>query len=340
MAFSFGRLHVQRSWLEIVRRTFSEAFFRDNCLGMSAQLAYYFFFALFPALLVMVAVASFFPVARLVDDTVRLFGDLVPPVVLSLVTDQLRKISEGHEGGLLTMGLLAALWTSSTAMTAISDTLNRAYGVEEGRPWWRVRLTAVLLTLGVALFILVSVAFVMVGPTAVEWLANWWYPGAALEWLWTVLRWPLVFALASVGIALIYYFAPDVEQEWIWLTPGSVFATTLWLGATLGFKYYVVTMGNFTETYGALGVAMILMLWFYLSGLVILIGAELNAEIEHAALTGKEPGEKVPGQHRRIGAVVRSWIRHRRAKGLQAPSADEVREVLDRTDRTPGGAPR
>jgi membrane protein len=184
MVFSLGRLRIQRSWTEIARRTFREAFFRDDCLGMSAQLAYYFFFALFPALLVMVSVASFFPVAMLVDDTVRLFGDLVPPVVLGLVTDQLSRISEGQEGGLLTVGLLAALWTSSTAMTAISETLNRAYGVEEGRPWWRVRLTAVLLTLGVALFILVSVAFVMVEPTAAEWLANWWYPGAACEWLW------------------------------------------------------------------------------------------------------------------------------------------------------------
>jgi membrane protein len=140
-----------------------------------------------------------------------------------------------------------------------------------------------------------------------------------------------------VGIALIYYFAPDVEQEWIWLTPGAVFATTLWLGATLGFRYYVVNVASVTEAYGALGAAMILMLWFYVSGLVILIGAELNAEIEHAAPTGKKPGEKVLGQHRRVGAVVRSWIRHRRAKGLQAPSADEVREVLDRTERTPGG---
>jgi membrane protein len=111
--------------------------------------------------------------------------------------------------------------------------------------------------------------------------------------------------LVAVAITLIYDFAPDVEQEWTWLLPGALLATTLWLLATLGFRCYVVNMGSYTEAYGALGGVMVLLLWFYLSGLVILIGAELNAEIEHASPAGKKPGEKVHGQGRQLGSFVR-----------------------------------
>jgi membrane protein len=170
---------------------------------------------------------------------------------------------------------------------------------------------------------------IVVGPSVAEYLADWWHLGSAFEWTWKILQWPLVFALASAGIALVYYFAPDVEQDWVWLTPGSVFATTLWLLATLGFKYYVANLGSYTATYGVLGSVMVLMLWFYISGLVILIGAELNAEIEHASPYGKDEGEKVPGQKRKIGpAAMRDWIRRRRARGRPAPSADEVKQLV------------
>ena len=329
MGLLSARFQVHLSWGELARRTFYETFFKDNCLGMAAQLAYYFFFALFPALIVLIAIASYFPLYQLVDETVRILGEIAPPEVLRIITEQMRKVSDQGQGGLLTVGMLTALWTSSTAMTAIVDTLNRAYDVEEGRPWWRVRLTAIALTVGVALFILLSVTLVLAGPSAAEYLADWWYLGPAFEWTWKILQWPLVFAMVSVAIAVVYYFAPDVEQEWVWLTPGSILATTLWLLATLGLKYYVVNMGEYEETYGAIGAVMVLMLWFYISGLVILIGAELNAEIEHASLQGKDPGEKVPGQHRRFGVGrMRRWIAQRRARGEPPPAAEEVRKAV------------
>jgi membrane protein len=340
MAFLLASLKVPLTWREVFKRTFHEALWKDNCVGLAAELAYYFFFALFPALLFLIALASYFPVATLIDDMFRLLGGFVPPEMLSIITDQIKKISEGKQGGLLTIGVLTALWSSSAAMTAIIDTLNRAYGVEEGRPWWKVRLTAILLTMGVALFILVSFALVLAGPTVAERLANAWGLGPAFEWSWKILQWPIVFVLASSGVALIYYFAPDVEQDWIWLTPGSVFATFLWLLATLGFKFYVANMGNFTETYGAIGGVMVLMLWFYISGLVILIGAEMNAVIEHASPHGKDPGEKVPGQKRMIGTMaMRAWIARRRRRGMKAPSADEVREVVEGNAPVPAPAP-
>jgi membrane protein len=344
MAFMLAFLKVPLSWADIFKRTFYEAFWKDNCLGMAAQLAYYFFFALFPALLFLVAVASYFPVDQLIDDIISRLGRFAPPEALKIITDQLTKISEGENGGLLTAGMLITIWSSSAAMTAIIDTLNRAYDITEGRPWWKVRLIAIALTVGVSLFILVSFALIIVGPTLAERIADQFYLGAAFEWTWKVLQWPVVFALASAGMAMVYYFAPDAEQDWVWLTPGSVFATTLWLLASLGFKYYVATMGNYTETYGVIGGFMVLMLWFYISGLVILIGAEMNAEIEHASPYGKDEGEKIPGEKRKIGpARMRAWLAARH-KGQKAPSAKDLKDALDgvptaRPRRTPGNWP-
>lgn len=292
MAVLLRRLRVPLSWGEIFRRTFNEALFKDNCLGMAAQLAYYFFFALFPMLLVLLAIASYFPIEQLVDGLLAMLGGFAPPEVLTILTDQIIKISEGEQGGLLTVGMLAALWSSSAAMTAIIDTTNRAYGVDERRPWWKVRLIAIALTVGLSVFILVSFALVLVGPSVAEQLAGRLGLGPVFEWSWKILQWPIVFAMVSSGIAVAYYYAPDVEQEWVWLTPGSIFATLCWLLASLGFKYYVVNMGDYTETYGAIGGVMVLMLWLYISGLVVLLGAEMNAEIEHASPKGKDEGER------------------------------------------------
>jgi membrane protein len=330
MAFLLQQLKVPLTWREIFQRTLHEAFWKDNCLAMAAQLAYYFFFALFPTLLFLVAVASYFPVTTLIDDLFRTLGGLMPPEALQIITEQLTKISNSEDTGLLTLGMLLAVSSSSAAMTAIIDTVNHAYDVEEGRPWWKVRLTAILLTIAVAIFILVSFALIMVGPTAATALADRFYLGPVFEWTWKIAQWPIVFVLASTAIALIYYFAPDVEQDWVWLTPGSILATSLWLAMSLGFKYYVANWGNYTETYGLIGAVMILLLWFYITGLVILLGAEMNAEIEHASVYGKDPGEKIAGQKRKIGpAAMRAWMARRRGRGEPPPSANEVKAAAE-----------
>jgi membrane protein len=323
---------VSLSWAALLRRTLYEAFFKDNCLGMAAQLAYYFFFALFPSLLVLLALAqNVLQNDRAVTEMFEMMRGFVPPEALRLITDQIVKLRATDPGGIFTIGVLTALWSSSAAMTAIIDTLNRAYDIDEGRPWWKVRLTAVGLTVGVSFFILVSFTLVLFGPTAAEWITNNTPLGSAFEWTWKILQWPVVFALVATAMAIIYYFAPDAEQDWVWLTPGSVLATALWLLASLGFKVYVANFGAYdAETYGAIGAVMVLMLWFYLSGLVVLIGAELNAEIEHASPYGKEPGEKVPGQKRKIGpAAMRAWLARRRQHGEKPPSAVELEAAVD-----------
>jgi membrane protein len=202
-------------------------------------------------------------------------------------------------------------------MDAIISTLNQAYDIQEGRPWWRTKATAVGLTIALAVFIVISMALVLAGPTLGVKVAVELGLGPAFLFAWSVLQWPLVFCLVTLGIAVIYYYAPDAEQEWIWITPGSVLATALWLLVSLGFKFYVTHFASYNATYGAIGGVIVLMLWFYLSSLAVLVGAELNAEIEHASPYGKDPGEKEIGEKKKLGVVAeRAWEEKRRAGRL------------------------
>jgi membrane protein len=308
-----SRFRVPLSWGTLVKRTLKEAI-ADDVLNLAAQQAYYFFFALFPALLALLSIASFFPVHNLVDEIVTMFGRVAPPEVITIVTEQIGKISNTNAGGLLTFAFIFTLWSTSNAVVSMCGTLNAAYDITEGRPWWKVRAIAIALTLGLAFFILVAMTLVVAGPTLAERIAQAMGLGPVFEWSWKVLQWPLIFVLVSAGIAMVYYFAPDAEQDWIWITPGSILATALWLLISLGLKSYLARFGNY-EAYGAIGSVMVLMLWFYLSGLAILIGAEMNAEIEHASPYGKNPGERVPGQRKKIGIAAERDYDERKARG-------------------------
>jgi membrane protein len=298
---------VPLTWTELLKRTASEMM-ADNCFGLAAQLAYYFFLALFPALLFLVALASFFPVANLVDTITSALSRVAPYEALKLIQDQLIKISQDKNGGLLTIGMIGTIWSSASGVTAIIDTLNQAYDIQESRPWWKVRLLALWLTIALAIFVLVAFALVLVGPTVAEKVAEWMYLGPVFTWTWWILQWPVVFALVALAIALVYYFAPDAEQDFVWITPGSVFATAAWVLISLGFKFYVAHFGSYNATYGTIGGIIVLLTWFYVSSLAVLMGAELNSEIEHASPYGKAPGEKVPGEKRALGpAAERAW---------------------------------
>ena len=327
-------LHVPLSWTELAKRTAKEIW-ADDLLNLAAQQAYYFFFALFPALLTFISIASFFPIENLVGEVVAVLGRFAPPDVLRIITEQIKQISQSGHGGVLTFAFLLTIWSSSGAMVSIITTLNAAYDITEARPLWKVRLIAMALTLGMAFFILVSIALVLVGPTLGEQLAIKLYMGAAFKWAWWIIQWPVVFALVATGIGLVYYFAPDAEQEWIWITPGSVVATILWVVVSLGLKMYITYVGNFNETYGTLGGIIVLLTWFYLSGLAILTGAELNAELEHASSYGKDVGEKVTGEKKKIGAAAQRDYEERQARGEVevTPFPDDVNCDIDRDTR-------
>jgi len=277
--------------MELARRTWREVM-ADDVLGLAAQLSYYFFLALFPAILFLLALASFFPLGNITDDVGRSLGPFVSPQVLDLIQTQMRRLANNQSGGLLTFGVAGALWSSSAALVSIVGALNRAYDIEEARPWWKVRLVAIGLTLAVAITVLIALSLVLVGPTVAEKLGQVTGWGQPFEWTWLILQWPLVFALIATAIGLLYSFGPDADQDWAWITPGAVAATILWLVASLAFKVYVARFTDYEGSYGTVGGVIVVLLWLYVSGIAILTGAELNAEIEHASPYGKAPGQK------------------------------------------------
>lgn len=326
-----ARLHVPIGWKDLFKRAARGAW-DDNVLDLAAQQAYYFFFALFPAMLFVIAIASFFPLQTLIDAVVARLGQFAPQEMVKLISDQMAELSKQNSGGILTFAFLVTIWSSSGAMVSIITTLNAAYDVIESRPWWKTRITAILLTVGIAVFILVSMFLIIAGPGVAENLAQSMHLGGAFKWAWWVLQWPVVFALVASGIGLVYYFAPDVEQDWVWITPGSVLATLLWLVVSLALKFYYQLMPNANASYGAIGGVMVLMLWFYCSGIALLLGAEMNAEIEHASPYGKDPGERVPGEKKVVGARAERIYEEKRAKGEipVKPIAEGVNCDIDR----------
>jgi membrane protein len=333
-----AHLRVPVGWNELLKRSVKEAL-ADNVFDLAAQQAYYFFFALFPALLFVIAVASFFPLQTLIDGVVQMIGRVAPSEVVTIITDSMRELSKRNSGGILTFAFLVTIWSSSGAMVSIITTLNAAYDVTESRAWWRARLTAIALTVGMAVFILASMFLVIAGPTVAESVASRMRLGPAFTWTWLILQWPVVFALAATAIGLVYYFAPDVEQDWVWITPGSILATLLWLVVSLGLKLYYQLMPDANAAYGTIGGVMVLMLWFYCSGLALLLGAELNAVLEHASPYGKEPGERVPGEKRVVGPRALRLYEEKKARGEIPirPLPDEVNCDLDRP--LPAGRP-
>jgi membrane protein len=276
---------------ELVKRVVRSVY-ENNCLGQAAQLAYYFLFALFPFLLFLTTLLGYLPLPNFMNELQAVLAGVMPGETLALMQDNVHGLIQNQRGGLLSFGIITALWTSSSAVMAIMDNLNRAYGVKEGRPLWKVWGLALLLVLGLSVFLLLSLILLMFGPYIGSWLARQVGLGNVFELVWNILRWPVIVMLLIFTMAIIYYMTPDVEQEWKWITPGSIVAMTAWILTSLGFSYYVANFGSYNKIYGSIGTVIVLMTWMYLLGFFILLGGEINAEIEHSAKSGKNPGQK------------------------------------------------
>jgi membrane protein len=297
------------SWKELGRRVYKETM-EDDVFGRAAQLSYYFLLALFPLLLLLTSVLGVVAGdnGEMRRDLFNYLAAVLPPSAFDVVSEGVNTAIEQSGGGKISFGVLATLWAASNGMGAISQTLNITYDVEETRPWWKARLTAVLLTLALGALIITALVLVLYGHDLGEWVARAFGLGGAFEIAWKVIQWPIVFAFIAFAFALIYYFAPDLKDaSWKWITPGAVLGVVLWLLVSFGFKLYLSYFNSYSATYGTLGAVIILMLWFYFTGAAILIGGEINSEIEHAAAEAgqpdaKEKGEKVPGQKEGAGA--------------------------------------
>jgi len=268
---------------ELGRRLWRESR-EDELFGRAAQLSYYALLALFPALIFLTALMGLFSVQNYMPELMSYLRNVLPADALSMVRRFLIQITEGSGANILSLGALGALWASSSGVTAIMDALNVVYDVkEDSRPFWRSRFTAIVLTLALAGFVILALTLVLYGSSIGSWIADFVGLGKAFAWVWNILQWPVIIALMLLVVDAVYYVCPDIEQEWRWITPGSVFAVFMWVVVSLGFKAYVDNFGDYNKVYGSIAGVIVLMLWLYWSGMVLLLGGEINAEIEQAA---------------------------------------------------------
>ena len=269
----------------------------DNAVtDRSATLAYYFIFALFPFLFTLVTLAAYLPVKNAIAELMARIDPLMPGEAMSIIDAQLHSLATQQRPRLLTFGLFLALWSASRGVDALRTALNLSYDVKESRPWWRVQLLAVAVTIATSLLMLLSIAGLALGSSAGLWLAARLHVDQFWALLWAWLRWPITAGGVMLVLALLYYFLPDVKQEWRYVTPGSVIGTLLWLLMTWGFSVYAESFGTYDKTYGAIGGMIVLMTWFYISGFVFILGGQVNALLEHASAEGKAAGARAAGE--------------------------------------------
>ncbi|HEV7474025.1 MAG TPA: YihY/virulence factor BrkB family protein, partial [Pyrinomonadaceae bacterium] len=269
-------------WKTFVGRLWTRVNDHD-IFGRAAQLSYYFLLALFPLLLFLVTLLGYFADAgsHLRNQLLSYLATVMPGAAITLVHTTLDEISQARGGGKLSLGILAALWAASNGMGAISNTLNVAYAVKEDRPWWKVRLVAIFLTIAVSLFIMFALAIVFFGGELGEQLAGHYGFSNAFTIAWKVLQWPIALFFLLATFDLIYYFAPNIKLAKRRLgSAGAITAVVLWLLVSFGFRVYLHFFNSYSVTYGSLGALIVLMLWFYFTGLAILIGGEINSQVQ------------------------------------------------------------
>ena len=267
---------------ELAKRVTSDIS-KDDVFGHAAQLSFYFLLALFPLLLFLTSVIGLMmgPGTGLRNNLFNYLGDVLPSSAFKLVSDTMIEISADSGGGKISFGIVAALWAASSGVGAISRSLNVAYHVHESRPWWKRRLIALQLTIALSVLIISALVLVLYGGRIADLIAASYGFGKAFVIAWKILEWPIVLAFVLLAFALTYHWAPDLKmRKWKWITPGSVVAVALWLLVSFGFRLYLHFFNSYNKTYGSLGAVIILMLWFYLTGAAILIGGEINSNVE------------------------------------------------------------
>lgn len=275
---------------ELLKRTLKE-FSNDDMTTYASALAYRGIFSLFPFLLFLIAMLGMLDLQEFFTWLREQVSLVLPPDALDLVNPVIDQMQD-QKSGVLSVGILVALWSASIGVRSLMNAMNRAYDVEEGRPTWKLMLLAVGYTIGLALILLATAGLMITGPQVMEWLASQIGLKEIVVTLWTWLRWPVIVILMMLVVALIYYVTPDVEQQFRFITPGSVLAVIVWIAASVAFGIYVQNFGNYDATYGSIGAVIVLLLYFYISAAVLLFGAEMNAVIEHASVEGKDEGDK------------------------------------------------
>jgi len=268
-------------WWQLAKRIWV-AIDEDDLYNRAYELAYNFLIAVFPLLLFLMALFGMFAGkgVELRSDLLLYVREIVPRVAYQLLRSTLDEVIQSSGGGKLTFGLLLALYAGSTGTTQLITTLNVAHGLRETRSWIKVRLVSLALTLVMSLLIIAASLLVLGGGFVAEFL------GREIGWSalfiasWKVAQWFVSLAFVLLAFAIVYYFGPDVKtRRWHWVTPGSVIGLGLWLAASGALRLYLHFITAFSRSYGSLGAVIILLLWFHVTGLAFLVGAEINSVI-------------------------------------------------------------
>jgi membrane protein len=264
-------------------------FFADNLLGRAAELGFYFLFALFPTLfcassLLGLAARS---ASSVYDKLLHYLVVVIPPAAMGMVIATFNETTAAATSGKLTFGIVAALWSASVGFSAIQDSMNTVYKVPETRSYFHARISAIGVTIVLAILVSVTLSSMLASDVFARVARARIYHHFLASVAVVVIRslgWIIVTILITLFFAIIYYWAPDVKKNcWRWLTPGSAIGIVVWILASVGFRVYLHFFNNFSVTYGSLGAVIILLTWFYITGLTLLLGAEINSQIEAAA---------------------------------------------------------
>jgi membrane protein len=287
--------------VELLKRTFKEAS-DDHLAAFAGNLTYKGLFALFPFFVFLLSLLGLFGSEDLLPRLLNTASGVLPQGAMTFLEDQLLGIASSKAESAFTIGaivsILFALWGVSGAFRSIMEAMNVMYEVDEARPFWKVYGISIFLSLGVAVLLLSALGLVVFGPQLAEFVAGIVGFGSVFETLWIVVQWPVLVCVVLFAFALIYYFAPDVEQRFKWVSPGSIIAVILWLLFSLAFSLYVNNFGgeSYSASYGALAGVAILMLYIYYTSYILLLGAEMNQVIEEHIPEGKSEGEKTTNE--------------------------------------------
>jgi membrane protein len=280
-------------WRDILLRTKHEI--SDDHVGLiAASIAFYALLALFPAIAALVALGGLALDPHQIEAQIGSFSGMLPQEAAAIIIDQARKVADNAGGGVTFAaigGLLFTLYSASKAMKALIEGLNIIYEEREQRGFLRLNLTALGLTLAMILVIVVALIVITVVPLVLTALGL----GSAVETLLNLARWPMLFVVAMLALAILYRYAPSRDRpRWKWVSWGAVSATLVWVAASIAFSLYVQNFGRYNETYGSLGAVIVMLMWFWISAFVVLLGAEVNSEMEHQTARDTTQGDPEP----------------------------------------------
>jgi membrane protein len=258
----------------------------NNVGGRAAELAFYFLFSLFPLILLLMTSFGMFTShsVELQNDFLSSFADFLPPAAFQLLRRVATEVAAHASNSKLAFGVVSALLCVSSTICSMISALNVAHRVREARPWLKVRAIALGLSLLISSLLFVALFMVLVGSRFVGWLGAGLRLQPLVVLVWKAMQWPTAIFLVALSCSLIYYYGPHLEERrrWHWFTAGAAFGAFIWLGASFGFRIYLHFFDSYSISYGSLGAVMILLIWLYVTGLALLIGAKINAEIERA----------------------------------------------------------